>query len=415
MLLFFSAFFSSSETALFSLSEPEIENFKTTDRRKKKFLKELLHNPGDILTTILLSNTITNVGFSFLFSLLFFEIVLGLHWNLKVSMLIDTIIITTLLLVFGEFSPKFYALKRTKNMTEKSIIPLFYVMIFVRPFVFLLNFINKRVIALVKHKQKKDFSFDEIKTLFEIGEKEGIFKENEKKIISSLFTLTESVVSEIMVPRTEVVSIDGNMTIKDAYPVLVKYSYSRIPVYTGDEKNMKGVLYLKDFLVHREEADKKIVSLIRSPLFLPENMRLKDAFYEFRKHKMHFAIVVNEFGGMEGIVTMNDILKEIIGNIKDEYHREDIPLYRYISKDELLVDGSLKIKDFPASFYPNFPAGDYETVSGFVLAQMGRVPKEDEFFIFKDLVFTVLKVSGRKPGKILIRKKHIFEKDREVL
>lgn len=405
ILLLLSAFFSGSETALFSLSEPEIEGIKTSDKRKKTFFGNLIRAPHNLLITILFSNTVANVAFTFLITLIFFDFVVYIHLNVRLVILLDTVIITTLLLIFGEFTPKFYALRRTREFSEKSIIPLFYLMLLLKPFVSLFNIFNRRIISLARNRMKERISYNELKTLLEISEEEGVFKENEKKIINSLFILSESAVSEIMVPRTKVFSISGEMKIGEVYSLLLKNPYSRVPVYSTGEEKIDGVLYLKDLLIHREEKGRKVKTILRDALFVPEKMRLKDVFLEFRKNRVHFAIVVNEFGGIEGIVTMNDILEEIVGSIKDEYHRGNLPLYRYISKDELLVDGELKIDDFPKNFSEQLPQGNYETISGFILSNMRRVPKEGEFFVYKDLVFTVVKLDGRKLVQILIRKR----------
>lgn len=410
LLLLLSAFFSGSETALFSLSEAEIEGMKTVGKRKKHFFDNLLHTPHNLLTTVLLSNTVVNVAFSFLITLVFLEIVPHLRLNVKLGMLLDIVIITTFLLIFGEFTPKFYALRRKKEFSEKSVTLLYYLMFLLSPFVYLFNLFNRWIISMTKSKVKKEISYSELKTLFEVSEKEGVFKGEEKEIINSLFTLTESVVSEIMVPRIKVFSISGEMKIAEAYFLLLEKPYSRIPVYSTSEEKIDGILYLKDILMYRKEKDRKVKTLLKDALFVPEKMRLKDLFLVFRNKSVHFAIVVNEFGGVEGIITMNDILEEMVGSIRGEYHKAKRPLYRYISKDEILVDGELKIDDFPENFYQQVPRGDYETIGGFILANMGRVPEEDEFFVYKDLVFTVVKLDGRKLEKILIRKRQKQEK-----
>ncbi len=405
ILLFLSAFFSSSETALFSLSEPEIQNLKTIDRKRKYLFDKLLMVPHDLLITVLLSNTVVNVTLSFIITLVFLEFVPNFRLNVRFGMFLNTVLIATILLIFGEFTPKFYALRRKMELSRNSVIPLYYLTLFLRPFVFFFNFLNRLIISRAKDRIKEEISYSELKTLFEISEKEGVINGKEKEIIKSLFTLTESVVSEIMVPRTKIFSISGDMTVGEVHLLLLKKPYSRVPVYSKDEEKIEGILYLKDLLIHRKEKKSKINTILRDALFVPEKMKLKDLFLEFRKKRVHFAIVVNEFGGVEGVVTMNDILEEIVGSIRDEYHKGTSPLYRYISKDEILVNGELKINDFPTMFYKRFPHGDYETISGFILSNLGRLPEEDESFVFRDLTFTVVKLDGRKLDKIIIRKR----------
>jgi len=405
ILLFLSAFFSGSETALFSLSEPAIEKLRGNERRSKVFFTGLLKNPNNLLTTILLSNTLVNVAFSSIVTIVFLKFFSDIHLNMKLGMLLDTFLITTFLLIFGEFTPKFYALRRTEEFSKRSVIPLYCLMIILKPIVIFFNLFHIWIIRIVKSKVKEEITYSELKTLFELGEQEGVFKGNEEEIINSLFTLSECVVSDIMLPRTKVFFLNGDMEIAEAYRLLLKNPYSRTPVYTTSEEKIDGILYLKDLLIHRKEVSQKIRTILRKPLFVPKGMGLKDMFLEFRKKRVHFAIVVNEFGGIIGIVTMHDILEEIVGNIREEYYKVTTPLYSCISKDEILVDGELKIDDFPANFSPQLPKGDYETIGGFILSNMGRVPKEDEFFIYEDLIFTVVELRERKLEKILIKRR----------
>lgn len=413
-LLVLSAFFSGSETALFSLSEPEIEGIIASGKRRRLFFHDFLRAPYKLLTTILLSNTVCNVAFSFLITLIFLEFIAESHIDAKLWMVFDTIFVTLLLLTFGEFTPKFYAMRRKIKLSKMSIIPLFYLTVLLHPFVFFLNLFNRWIMVVMKKRIKEEISYSEIKTLFEVSEKEGVFRGKEKEIINSLFTLNESVVSEIMVPRTKAFFINCDMKIEEVYSILLKKPYSRIPVYSTSEEKIDGILYLKDILIHRQEKERRIKTILREALFIPEKMRLKDLFLEFRRKRIHFAIVVNEFGGVEGIVTMNDILEEIVGSIKDEYHRNTIQLYRYIAKNEILVNGELKIDDFPKRFYKMIPRGDYETISGFVLSILGRVPEKDESFIYKNLVFTIVELDGRRLEKIIIKKEHGKEEKKDV-
>ncbi len=402
ILLLLSAFFSSSETALFSMSESEIMGIKTSNRRRKSVFHMLMFLPQNLLTTILLSNTLVNVTFSFLFTLLFLEFIPRYHFDVRLSMLIDTILITSFLLIFGEFTPKFYSLRKYKKVSSVSASLLFYFVLILKPIVFLLNIASEWIIKLTGSKINEQISFSELETLFEISENTGVIKDREKEIIKSLFTLSEARVSDIMLPRVKVFSISEDAKIGKVYKLLKKKPYSRIPVYSKNKEKIIGLLYLKDILIHREQKNRQVKSILRSALFVPMEMKLKDLFCEFRKKRVHFAIVVNEFGGTEGVVTVSDILEEIVGTIKDEYHRLSSPRYRYVSKNEIIVDGELKIDEFPKGFYSQLPHGDYETISGFILSSMGKVPTEDMSFVYEHLVFTIVKLNGRKLEKILV-------------
>ncbi|TET18997.1 MAG: HlyC/CorC family transporter [Candidatus Cloacimonadota bacterium] len=409
LLLLLSAFFSSAETAFFSLTEHEIDSLGIGEKRKKLFFDRLFKSPHILLSTILLSNTVVNVAFSFLITLLFLEFLPNLRLNVKLGMFLNTVIITTFLLIFGEFTPKFYALRFNKLLSMRSAIPLYYFTVLLRPFVLLLGLLNRGMDRLVKYKDKEEISFSELKMLFEMSEKLGVLKAKEREMINSLFNLTETVVSEVMVPRTRVFSVHADMEIREVYSLLLKRPYSRIPVFSSNEEKIEGVLYLKDLLLHRNDKKKRVKVIVRESLFVTENMKLKDLFLDFRKKRVHFAIVVNEFGGVEGIITMHDILEEIVGNIKDEYHQAEIPLYQRVSKSTLLVDGELRIDEFPRDFSKCIPQGEYETVGGFVLFHLGRVPEENESFRIGDLVFTIVKADGKKLEKILMKKEHAMK------
>ncbi len=408
LLLLLSAFFSSAETAFFSLTEHEIDSLGVREKRKKLFFDRLLKSPHILLSTILLSNTVVNVAFSFLITLLFLEFLPNLRLNVKLGMFLNTVIITTFLLIFGEFTPKFYALRFNKLLSMRSAIPLYYFTILLRPFVLLLGLLNRGMDRFVKY-DKEEISFSELKMLFEMSEKLGVLRAKEREMINSLFNLTETIVSEVMVPRTKVFSVHADMEIREVYSLLLKRPYSRIPVFSSNEEEIEGVLYLKDLLVHRNDREKRVKAIVRESLFVPEKMKLKDLFLDFRKKRVHFAIVVNEFGGVEGIITMHDILEEIVGNIKDEYHEAQIPLYQYVSKSELLVDGELRIDEFPHGFSKCIPQGEYETIGGFILSHLGRVPEENEFFCMGNLVFTIVKTDGKKLEKILMKKERALK------
>jgi putative hemolysin len=403
LLLSLSAFFSSSETALFSLSEHEIDTLKTSERRRRQFLKMLTKKPHELLSTILLSNTVVNVAFSFLITLLFLRLLPLLQMNDRVVMTLGAMLVTLFLLIFGEFTPKFYALRRSKVLSRRSIIPLYYLMMLLRPFIFLLGLINRLIVGFAKKRHVAELTFSEVKTLFELSEQQGILLGREKELLRSLFILRELNVSEIMVPRKRIFSLDGRTTLGKAREMLLAHPHSRIPVYMESEERIEGILYLKDLLIHRSIEDKPISTIVREPLFVPESMKLKDLFLEFRNTQIHFALVVNEFGGVEGIVTMHDILEEIVGDIKEEFQKAPIPRYQVVSRDELTADAELMIDDLPKKFKKDLPPGDYETIGGVVLATLGRFPEEDETFTVGNLRITVMSARGQKMEKLRIR------------
>jgi putative hemolysin len=404
VLLFLSAFFSSSETALFSLSGHEVERMRGGGRRRKCFYKKLTGKPHELLSTILFSNTVVNVAFSFLLTLLFLELVPRIQMNTRLAMALSTVVITLCLLIFGEFTPKFYALRRNRALSNRSALPLYYLMLFLRPVILLLGLANHLMKRALREKRATELSFSEVKTLFELSEQQGVVKGRERDLLRSLFTLRELSVSEIMVPRKRIFSMDGKKTIREAREMLLSQPHSRIPVYAGNEERIEGILYLKDLLIYRKDEEKQISSILREPIFVPESMRLKDLFLEFRNRRIHFAVVVNEFGGVEGVVTMHDILEEIVGDIKEEFPKMPVPKYRFLDPLTLSVDGELRLDDFPQPFLKELPRGDYETISGFILAELGRVPEEDEVVDLGTIRITVLKVEGQKLEKLLIKK-----------
>jgi CBS domain containing-hemolysin-like protein len=404
VLLFLSAFFSSSETALFSLGEREIESIRTRDKKRKRFYGKLTGEPHELLSAILLSNTVVNVAFSFLVTLLFLELIPRVQIHTRLVMAFSTVLIALCLLIFGEFTPKFYALRRNRSLSRASALPLYYFMMVLRPVILLLSLVNRLMKRVLKKGHVSELSFSEVKTLFELSEKQGILKGKERDLLRSLFTLRELTASEIMVPRKRIFAMDGKTTIGQAREILLGQPHSRIPVYVENEERIEGILYLKDLLIHRNDTEKQVGSILREPIFVPENMKLKDLFLEFRNRRIHFALVVNEFGGVEGVVTMHDILEEIVGDIKEEFPKPDVPQFRFLARHTLLVDGELRLEDFPVPFSKELPRGDYETISGYILAQLGRVPEQDEILDIGNFRITVKKAEGQKLEKLLIRK-----------
>ncbi len=404
LLLFLSAFFSSSETALFSLSEHEIEKMGMGAKRRRRFYAGLMKKPHALLSTILLSNTLVNVAFSFLITLLFLELIPYIRMNPRFVMAMSTFLITLCLLIFGEFTPKFYALRRNKALSERSALPLSYLMALLRPVIFLLGLLNHLLGRVLRKKRISELSFSEVKTLFELSEKQGVLKGRERDLLRSLFALRELSVSEIMIPRKRIFALDGKTTIAAAREMLLSQPHSRIPVYAENEERIEGILYLKDLLIHRKDEKKQVSTILRESIFVPESMKLKDLFCEFRSKRIHFALVVNEFGGVEGIVTMHDILEEIVGDIKEEFPKAPPPQYRFLGPRTLLVDGELRLDDFPHQFAKEIPRGDYDTISGFILAMLGRVPEEDEVFKSGTLSIRMKRMKGQKLEQVLIRK-----------
>lgn len=427
ILVFVNAFFAASEIAFISLNDAKIDVQAKEGNKKAKKIKLMLQNPSKFLSTIQIGITLAGFLSSAFASEKFADEVAPVLYNIapswgigiwhKIAIILITIILSYFTLIFGELVPKRIAMKNYERIAYGSIGIIKAISVIASPFVKLLtistNFVSK--IFGVNEKEEETVTEEEIRMMVDVGEEKGTIEEEEKAMINNVFEFNDKAVSEIMVPRTEIFAFDIEMTIAEAIEELTEdIRYSRVPVYEESIDNIKGIVYIKDILLSNLKKNDKIKKLIRDAYFVPETKQVNELFEELRKNRKQIAIVVDEYGGTSGIVTMEDILEEIVGEIYDEYDEvEDI--YQEIDENTYILSGSMAIYEVDGLLNIEIKDGDYDTLSGYLIDKLDRIPSEKEKKITIDseeATYIVEKVKDKRIDKVKVIKKEIKEHDK---
>lgn len=390
ILIFVNAFFAAAEIAFISLNDAKIEKMAKEGNKKAKSIEKMLKNPSKFLATIQIG--ITLAGFlSSAFAADTFVDKLApqlnnlipslsiLTWR-GISLVLITIILSYFTLIFGELVPKRLAMKHFEKISFASIGIIKVISVITAPFVKFLTFSTNIVSKIfgVTENDESTVTEEEIRMMVDAGQEKGTIQKDEKEMINNVFELNDRTVSEIMTDRTNMFAVDENMSIGEVIEELTEErGYSRIPVYDETIDEIKGVVYLRDILLSNKNRNTKIKSLIKDAYFVPETKRINELFKEFQKNKKQIAIVVDEYGGTAGVVTMEDILEEIVGEIYDEYDTQT-EKYEKIDENTFLVDGSISIYELEKILDIEIPDGDYDTLSGYILEELGRIPTAKE-------------------------------------
>jgi gliding motility-associated protein GldE len=412
ILLSFSALFSASETAFTALNKARVRKLKDAKVKGSALVEKLIEDPQRLLSTLLLGNSLVNV----LIASLATKLATDYFGNAGIGIATGTA--TFFIIIFGEITPKNYAVRHAERVAlfaAPLIAGLSYILYpLARILVILSNGILK-IFGLEIIKGQPFLTPEEIKAIVAIGEEEGVLEEEERKMIHSILEFGDTIVKEIMVPRTEIVALPETATIKDALEVALKEGYSRIPVYSGNVDNIVGILYIKDLIafLKRGKLDLKIKEIMRQPFFVPETKRVDDLLREFQKNKTHMAIVLDEYGGTAGLVTLEDVLEEIVGEIFDEYDFKEEARLEQVAENEWIADGKLDIDAIEEYFGIEITEEETETLGGFVSSLLGHVPSVGEKCVFDGLELEVISVANRRVDKVKIRKLEPEEKEDE--
>ncbi len=413
LLLFASGFISASEVAFFSLKPNDINRIKEGNHPSDSVILDLLNNSEFLLATILIANNFVNVAIVMLCT---YGINEWLDFS-NVPMLgfvLETIVLTFLLLLFGEIMPKIYAKQNTLPFIHKAAPTLLNIQKICKPLAALLvhstSTINKTLA-----KKKYDISVDELSKALELTSKAI---PEEKEMLAEIIKFYNKTADEIMTSRLDMEDLDIKANFKEVIDTIIKCGYSRIPVYSGTEDNIKGILYIKDLLPYLDKPETfRWQSLIRPAYFVPETKKIDDLLEEFRTNKIHMAIVVDEFGGTSGIVTMEDILEEIVGEISDEYD-EDEKQYIRLADGSYIFEAKIQLTDFfratdtdPAEFEKI--TEEVETLAGLLLEIKGDFPRRREVIEYKNYRFQILEMDNRRILKVKFNVINASDDDKE--
>jgi len=429
ILILLNAFFAAAEIAFISLNDAKIDHQVKEGNKKAIKIKGMLENPSKFLATIQIG--ITLAGFlssafaSEAFAKDLAEILNGWipsisfnAWN-SISIVLITIVLSYFTLIFGELVPKRIAMKYSEKISFATIGLIKAVSVFTAPFVKLLTISTNIVSKLfgVSESEEETVTEEEIRMMVDVGNENGTIDQEEREMINNVFEFDDKVVSEIMVPRVDVYALNIDMTISQVIDEITSdkdFRYSRIPVYENTIDEIKGIVYIKDILMSQKNKNVKIKNLVKDAYFVPDTMSVNDLFEALRKKRKQIAIVVDEYGGTAGLVTMEDILEEIVGEIYDEY---DLVKKEYEKKDDntYMLNGSLPIYEVEKLFDITIPEGDYDSISGYVIDLLGRLPAEKEYATAEteNMIYKVEKVEDNRIIKIKATKKEVVTEEEE--
>ena len=404
VLLICSALISGAEVAIFSLTKTDFENGQSEGLKRLQIIEKLLEKPKKLLATILVANNFINIGIVILFAYVGNFIFSGIS-SLVLKFIIEVVIVAFLILLFGEILPKIYASRNHLTFSSFMSYPLKVLDVIFSPLS-----VPMRHFTLAIHnklgREKSNLSVDQLSQALELTSEEDTTKE-EQKILKGIVSFGNTDTKQVMRPRIDIFALNEEMSFEEIIPNIISKGFSRIPVYTDNVDTIIGVLYVKDLLPHLDKKKFNWKSIIREPFFVPENKKLDDLMNEFQEKKVHLAIVVDEYGGTSGIVSLEDIIEEIVGDISDEFDDEDL-VYSKLDNKNYVFEGKTPLKDFyrvlkledESVFEDN--KGEAETIAGFVLEIAKSFPKKNTKIIFENYVFLIEAMDKKRLQRIKI-------------
>jgi len=399
--LILSATASAAETALTSVSRIKLKNLVEEGDEKALQIDRLLAQPNVFLSTILVVNSVAVIVASSMAT------VLALTFSASFGEVIATVLISLIVLIFCEITPKTAAVQNPLRWARIMVGPVRGAAWLLRPIVWSLSAITNFFVRLMGGGQMKHrgpfVTEEELRLLVSVGEEEGVLEEEETEMIRSVFEFADTTVREVMIPRIDMVTLESDATVDQAVDLALQGGFSRIPVYEDNIDNIIGILYTRDMLKQLREGHDHmpIRDLLRPAYFVPETKRLDDLLREIRQRRIHMAIVVDEYSSVAGLVTIEDLVEEIVGDIKDEFDREE-NLYEQVSPNEYIFDAKISINDFNDITDMHLDDTYYDTLGGFLYAQLDKIPVAGDTTVFNDTTFKVLATRGRRITKVQV-------------
>ena len=403
ILLFLSAIVSGAEVALFSLSQQDIDDSLNDNPAKGKIISNLLEKPKKLLATLLVANNFFNIGVVILFAYIGQNIFANIS-SPAFKFTLEVILVTFLILLFGEVLPKVYASRNSIRFAKRVAYPLAFLDKVLSP----ISLPMRAVTIYFQNKlgkQKSNFSVNQLSQALELTDSEGTSTE-EQKILEGIVSFGNTDTKQVMSPRIDIFALEISETFAEIYPKIINTGFSRIPVYRDNIDQIEGVLFVKDLLPHIDKEEFDWTSLIREAFFVPENKKLDNLLKDFQSLKSHLAIVVDEYGGTSGLVSLEDVIEEIVGDISDEFDDENLN-FSQIDENNFLFEGKINLKDFYRIVDVDedvFEAhkGEAETLAGFILEILGNFPKKDQKVPFENCIFNVETVDKKRVKQIKV-------------
>jgi len=419
------AFFTASEMAFITINDNKIKFLADEGDLKAKKVLLVLETPTRFLSTIQIGVTLAGFLASAFASDQFSEPLVKILVNYisldedvikTISVIIITLLLSYITLVFGELVPKRIAMSKAEPIAFGVVGTLRVISIVALPFVNFLSFTTNSVLRLLgfnPDEEPNQVTEEEIRMMVDVGEEKGTIRETEKEMINNIFEFDNKLVSEIMTHRREISGIPVEATLAEVKKILKNEQYTRFPIYDESIDNIVGIVHLKDLLKYYDQARTKSFSLqkiMRKPYFVPESKHIDELFFELQKNNTHFAVVIDEYGGTAGIITIEDLIEEIVGDISDEYD-EDEKLITQISENTFDLNASIELDELEERCSVNLPDEDYDTLSGFLIGILGRIPLNHEQIDleYEGILFKILKIEDKRIIKVRMVKPHIKE------
>ncbi len=418
-LILVNAFFAMSEIAIISLNDMKLQKMAEEGNKKAKKVLQLVENPSSFLSTIQIGVTLagflTSASAAENFSEPLTNVISGWLPNVPtslisgVSLVLVTIIISFFSLVLGELAPKRIAMQCGEKISFAVVGILLFIKSAMKPFIKFLSFSTNLVVRIFgfdPNASEETMTEEEIRMMVDAGEEKGVIEESQKEMINNIFEFDDIVAADVMTHRTDIEAVEINDKISEVIEKTVEAGYSRIPVYEEELDNIKGIIYVKDLLPYvgkRVPSEVKIADLMRPAEFVPESKRCGDLFNEMTEKRLQMIFVCDEYGGIAGLVTIEDLLESIVGNMQDEYDNEDEE-FEQVDETTYTFDGTTDIEELVEVFGIQLPEGEYDTIGGYIMSELGRIPGEDEHpqVTYGRLLFTVLEVDERRIERVEI-------------
>ena len=417
------AFFSSAEMAIVSLNKNKLKILIEDGNKKAILLDNLLQEPSKFLSTIQVGITLAGFFASASAATGLSQYLSGalqplnIPYSNQISMILITFLLSYITLVFGELIPKRIALRNSEKIALSSVGVVVFISRLFSPFVKFLTFSTNLVLTILKMKEdniEEKVSKEELRSLVEVGKEHGVINEAEQEMIENIIEFDEKIAREIMIPRTKVFLIDKNISIHELFENKEIGKYSRIPVYENEADNIVGVLLTKDLMMeaYKKGFDNiKVADLLQEAYFVPETKNVNELFNEMQLEKKHITILIDEYGGFSGIVTLEDLIEEVMGNIADEFDDEDLSI-RQLSRNKYLINGDVSLNDLNDNFHFELESKYYDTLSGILIENLGYIPEDNENIepiTINGVVFKPQRVKNKKIEKVLMT----FDKDQQ--
>lgn len=400
ILLLLSSFFSSAETALTTVNRMRIRTLADAGDKKAKILQQVIDDPGRMLSTILVGNNLVNLSASSLMT----SLVIQLFGNAAVG--IATGILTLLILVFGEISPKTIATLHAEKLALRYAGVIHTLMIVLTPVIWAVNLLAicfLRLMGVNPDEKPEVMTEDELRTIVEVSHEEGVIESEEKKMINNVVDFGDAVAKDVMVPRIDMVFAEVNMTYTELLEIFRREKYTRLPVYENTTDNVIGILNMKDLLMYDGEREFTVRENLRQPLYTYEFKKLAELMVEMRRTYNNLVIVLDEYGATAGLLTLEDMLEEIVGEIRDEYDEDEEEDIQLLEEGTWLVNGSMKLDDLNEQLGLSLESEDYDSIGGLFVGQLEHLPVEGETVQYEDLDLKVEHMEGNRIGKIRLQ------------